>query len=202
MSYLMTQSLLSSWLYIYKAYEDHSEQAYQSFLDVLNKMPTETTEAMQNGVNFENLVSDIITGKEVRREFLSWKDAAGEVAKEIKGGQLQMPAKAHININNIDLLLYGRLDALKAGTIYDIKFTKNYDAGKFYDSIQHAMYFEIVPEARRFVYIVSNGDKVWKETYLRSEVRPIKDTISDFITFISDRGLLNVYFNKWEALGK
>ena len=35
-----------------------------------------------------------------------------------------------VEVGGVSLLLYGRLDCLKAGEIIDIKFTKSYDAGK------------------------------------------------------------------------
>ena len=63
----------------------------------------------------------------------------------------------------MDVVLYGRLDALKAGTIYDIKFSKGYERGKFYSSTQHPTYMLLIPEAQQFSYLVSNGMDVWTE---------------------------------------
>ena len=67
--YLMTHSLLSSWLYAMKSspYEDLTSErdAYGDFLKTLRREPTETTQAMQNGIDFENMVTDIVNGVEV-----------------------------------------------------------------------------------------------------------------------------------------
>ena len=60
--YLMTQSLLSSWLYTFNAPEEYGEEAMNDFLSALNREKKETTEAMQNGIDFENLVTAILNG--------------------------------------------------------------------------------------------------------------------------------------------
>ncbi len=80
----------------------------------------------------------------------------------------------------MDVVLYGRLDALKAGTIYDIKFSKGYERGKFYSSTQHPTYMLLIPEAQTFSYLVSNGMDVWTECYRRDETPDIRPIISDF----------------------
>ena len=55
--YMITHSLLSSWLYAMKdnLYEDATTErdTYAEFLKTLNREPTETTEAMWNGIRFE-----------------------------------------------------------------------------------------------------------------------------------------------------
>lgn len=98
------------------------------------------------------------------------------------------------------LLLYGRLDVLKAGVSYDIKFSGSYEAGKYLDSTQHPMYLEIVPEATKFTYLVSNGSAVWPETYTREETPSIIPTISNFFDWLEMRGLMELYKEKWLAL--
>lgn len=62
--YLMTHSLLSSWLYTMKGnpYEDMTTERdpMAEFMLTLRREPTPTTEAMQNGIDFEDLVTSII----------------------------------------------------------------------------------------------------------------------------------------------
>ena len=84
--------------------------------------------------------------------------------------QFQVAAYRDKRIDGVPFLLYGRLDALKAGTIYDTKFVRRYEAGKYVSSPQHPMYFDCVPEASRFVYVVSDGKFVYQEEYRRGEV--------------------------------
>lgn len=212
--YLMTHSLLSSWLYAMK--EDPFADAtterdpYKEFLDVLNRVPTPTTEAMQNGIDFEHLVLNIADCiQTIKTSDVSnpipvtahrWYDAASSVARIVRGGQFQYKAKKTVNVGGIDFLLYGRLDVLKAGTIYDIKFSKNYDRGKYFSSTQHPLYLKLIPEAREFTYLISNGTDVWTETYTPTETRSIFPVISDFTDWLVDHDLWKIYAEKWEAL--
>lgn len=201
--YMVTHSLLSSWLYSMKEnpYADASnelEEPIAEFLRVLRREPTPTTEAMQKGIDFENLVTDIVHNYGNR--FDKWFDAASKVAQIIRGGVLQFRAKREIQVDGIPVLLYGRLDCLKAGEIFDIKFSSGYERGKYCDSTQHPAYLEIVPEAMQFTYLVSNGTDVWRETYRRDEAKDIRPIIGDFLAWLRAVDLLELYKEKWLAL--
>lgn len=203
--YLMTHSLLSSWLYAMK--EDPFADAtterdpYKEFLDVLNRVPTPANEAMQNGLDFEDLVQVTAEHGSIPYGYgeEKWYDAAAKVANIVRGGQFQYKAKKTVTVGGIDFLLYGRLDVLKAGTIYDIKFSKSYDRGKYYGSTQHPLYLKLIPEAREFTYLISNGSDVWTETYTPSETRSIFPVIYDFTDWLADHDLWRIYAEKWEA---
>lgn len=203
--YLMTHSLLASWLYAMKEdpYADATTERdpYKEFLDVLNRVPTPTTEAMQNGLDFEELVTSIANGAEWQTDKEhKWYDAAAKVAGIVRGGQFQYKAKKVVTVGGIEFLFYGRLDVLKAGTIYDIKFSKSYDRGKYFSSTQHPLYLKLIPEAREFTYLISNGTDVWTETYTPTETRSIFPVISDFTDWLVDHDLWKIYAEKWEAL--
>ena len=199
--YLVTHSLLSSWLYLLKGnpYEDATTERdpLAEFLKVLRREPTETTEAMQNGIDFEDLVTDIIVGRGDRSS--KWWDAAAKIAGELRGAQLQYRASTTLQIGDRRILLYGRLDALKAGTITDIKFSKKYERGKYIDSTQHPMYMRIVPEAQQFTYLISNGVDVWHETYRRDEVPDIVPTVERFFDWLEVSGYMAIYEKHWLA---
>lgn len=198
---LITHSLLSSWLYTMKEnpYEDLTTERdpYADFLRVLRREPTETTEAMQNGIDFENLVTQVTLGGGSADN--KWYGAASKVAEIIDGGVLQLSVNREIQVRDTTFLLHGRLDALKAGTVYDIKFSKKYDVGKYIDSTQHPTYLELVPQARDFTYLVSNGSAVWRETYRRDETPSIRPVISDFVDYMNATGLVSIYKEKWLA---
>ena len=203
--YLITHSLLSSWLWAMSEnpYEDltNAKDPIAEFLQVLRREPTETTEAMQNGIDFEDLVTRIATGRmymDDRRDRTF--EAAQKVAGMVRGGTLQYKASRKVTIGDTDFLLYGRFDVLKAGEIMDIKFSRSYDRGKFVDSTQHPMYLEIMPEARQFVYLISNGTEVWTETYRRDETRSIVPIISDFMEWLNTVGLTELYKEHWKCL--
>ena len=104
-----------------------------------------------------------------------------------------------MRVGNLDIFLYGRLDALKAGVVYDIKFTQNYEAGKYLDSTQHPMYMALVPAATDFVYLVSNGTNVWPEHYTREETPDILQTVRQFLNWLRAQGLMDTYKAHWEA---
>lgn len=199
----MTHSLLSSWMYVMQEnpYEDMTTEkdSYAEFLATLKREPIPTTEAMQKGIDFENLVTDIVEDND-RPRSPAWLEAATQVANIVKGGLLQYKVSREIVVKGIPLVLYGRLDALKAGTIYDIKFSGSYDVGKYIDSTQHPTYLELVPEAKQFSYLVSNGSYVWTETYRRDETPSIIPTIEDFLDWLQLQGLMNLYKEKWLAL--
>ena len=199
--YLMTHSLLSSWLYAIKEnpFEDAASERdpLAEFMLTLRREPTPTNEAMQNGIDFEDLVTAIVAGKGDPNH--RWYGAASKIAAIVGGGVLQYRARKEVCVGGLTLVLYGRLDALLAGGIYDIKFSKGYDRGKYTDSTQHPTYLELVPEARGFTYIVSNGSEVWTERYRRDESPAILPTISDFLDWMQAMGFLETYKEKWQT---
>lgn len=200
--YLITHSLLSSWIYAIKEnpFEDATSErdTYAEFVATLKREPTPTTEAMQKGIDFEDLVTNILKGRGDPSH--DWYEAASSVSRIVKGGVLQFKAKREIEVAGIPLLLHGRLDALKAGRIIDIKFSGSYDTGKYFDSTQHPTYLELVPEAKEFTYLVSNGSNVWTETYRREDSPSIIPTIEDFLKWLDLQGLMEIYAEKWVAL--
>lgn len=217
--FLMTHSLLSAWLYAMQdnPYEDATTErnAYAEFLRVLRKEPTETTKAMQYGIDFEDLITAILKGDKIaayHRENRStgildrelyplhehpWFEGANDIAGIIQGAQLQHKVSKQIVVDGVSILLYGRLDALKAGTIFDIKFSSKYERGKYISSTQHPTYLELIPEALDFTYLVSNGTSVWTETYAREDTPSIYPTISGFLSFLKDTGLMGIYKEMW-----
>ena len=196
MSLLITHSLLNSWQYALSPMMD-SDDPWQDFLTVLCREHTQPSEAMQKGIDFENLVMDIVNGQALEPD--SWYGAASKIAQEIKGGVYQYKAMRTEQIGGTDFLLYGRLDVLKAGEIMDIKYSGSYERGKFYGFTQHPFYFELIPEAQTFSYLVSNGIEVWTETYRRDETRDIKPLISDFAEWLRNVGLWDEYEKHWRA---
>ena len=222
MRYLMTQSLLSSWLYTFNCPDDYEEEAFNDFLSTLRREPHETNEAMQNGIDFENLVTAILNGAPTaiqrdkvwgRDEFKvrtvpvqehKWYTGASKVAKILQGAQLQVKAMRDTFILGNNLLLYGILDGLKAGVIYDIKFLNKGMggaelAGKYLESPQHPMYFELVPNAYEFQYLVSDGTDLYIETYSREDTPPIEAEIENFLCWLDAAGYLKIYKEKWVA---
>lgn len=220
--YLITQSLLSAWQYVFNCYEACEDDARKEFLNTLHREKKPTTPEMQNGIDFEDLVYTISTGEFKPEHVFSdnvephtgevmgydrypkWYDGAVKVASHIKSAPVQVRVQADLTVDGMTFLCYGIVDALKAGTIYDVKFSNTKFnsaelAGKYLDSPQHPMYFYLVPEAFQFKYLVSDGDDIYIETYTREATPPISEIIHQFVTFLKNEGLMDLYKEHWKA---
>lgn len=187
----VTQTLLSSWLYSFK-----SDEGYDSFINTLYRMPTEPTEAMLDGRAFEDVINAALDGEEIPSEH-EWYAPCSEIAAELQGAQKQVTLFGDISVCGENIVLHGVLDFLKAGTIYDTKFSKNYKVGKYLDSPQHPMYLKLVPEAKDFRYLISDGVYVYKEKYTRDDITPIEYTIEKFLEYLHKYQLFEIFEDKW-----
>ena len=193
---LITQSLLGAWLYQYQAFDQ--ESAHKDFLRVLRREKSKPTQAILDGIQFENMVTACCEGSPPP-EGHKWDQAVRAIADRVQGAQFQVVAQRTAVVEDIPFLLYGRLDALKAGVIYDIKFSRSYQVGKYLDSPQHPMYFALVPEAYRFEYLVFTGSDVCVESYDREDAPEIFPTIRNFMNYLELSELDKIYCKKWET---
>ena len=115
----ITKTLLESWRYIFNSYD--TDAAYDDFLKTLRREQTEPTEAMINGLEFEDRVYRAAAGKTIRSD-ANWRTGALAIADIIRGAQIQMLITRPIEVDGTTYQLKGVLDALKAGIIYDVKF--------------------------------------------------------------------------------
>lgn len=198
MTYWLTQSLLSNWIYYLNADEEHSKSAWDSFVSALRREEKEPTPAMQDGTLFENMVNRLVAGvgfDETVNE--KWIQAAIRVSKKCDGGLPQVPVTGDLSVGGMDFCLYGVCDYVKAGLIMDIKKVTRYEYGKYQHSPQHPMYLHLLPEAKRFDYLIFDGSNCHVETYRREDCKPVAQTISEFIRFLEDTGGLDVYKHFW-----
>lgn len=201
--YLITKSLLSSWAYMFDCHEGGEEEAKEDFLRALRREESEISDAALNGINFENEVYSVVAGAR-RNPHPQWEHGIQAVAAEIQGAAIQVRLSREIEVRGMTFLAYGILDALKAGTISDVKFkNKAFGglelAGSYLNDPQHPMYFYLCPEAYEFQYLVSDGEDLYKERYTPEESRPISAFIAEFIDSITSMGLIDLYKEKWEA---
>lgn len=198
--YLITPSLLNSWAFIEQSVEyvresendtisyedkcdDMRKKAYDDFLKVLNRETIEQNEAMKLGNEFEE-------------ETYKGNTCFSEI---VKGGAFQIVGKKHETIAGLDFILYGRLDVLKGGKIYDIKRVSSWKLGKYKKSYQHSFYLHLFQECNEFEYLIFDGNKGHIEHYYREECADIKDVINDFINFLNNNDLLDIYKKKWRS---
>lgn len=180
------------------------ESAKEDFISSLKREPVTPSVAMLNGREFEDAVYEAASGLP-RKPHKKWEGGIQQIASIITSAPVQVKVQRSIKVAGRDFLLYGVLDAMKAGVIYDVKFSnKSFGsadlAGKYLASPQHPAYLYMVPEARRFEYLVSDGKDLYIEGYDRENTPYIGDIISEFVRSIEDMELLPLYLEKWEAL--
>lgn len=191
--FLITQSLLSAWLWAYKL-----DNGYEDFLKTLHREPIQPTKAMLDGQRFENVVNAVATGAEIEPTH-EWYKPVTDVVGYVKDAQQQVKLSRDISVQGVNFVIYGVLDYLKRGVIYDTKYSKTYHVGKYLASPQHPMYFALVPEAYRFDYLISDGDWVYRETYRPDDVEPIEATIKHFMDYLDSRKLVDTFCENWRS---
>ena len=156
------------------------------------------TTAMLDGIQYENVLNSVLDGAEITPDH-EWYAPITEMAEELQGAQQQVTLFRDINVNGVDFLIHGVLDYLRAGEIWDCKFSKTYKLNKYLGSPQTAFYAYLVPEARRFTYIISDGTWVYRERYPREIIEPIEPYIKNFMQFLDMHNLVNIYTEKWRV---
>ena len=189
----ITQSLLSSWQYVWKL-----DSGYEDFLRTLNREKKPPTEAMLDGIRFENVLNSVLNGEQIPDDH-EWKFPITEMAEELQGSQQQVTLFRDTEVNGQPILLHGVLDYLREGHIWDCKFSKRYHLNKYLDSPQTPMYLTLVPEAKDFTYIICDGKYVYREKYPRDIIPPIEPTIKNFIDFCDKHNLRNLLEEKWSV---
>ena len=189
--YYITPTLLNSWQYNIK------NGTLGDFIKVLNKEKFEPTESILKGFEYEKYMQ--------------------ENYKETLGGAYQVKLSKEYG----DYLLYGIIDCLKGGIIYDYKYTQNYEVGKFFNNHQTLMYLEMVPEAKKMIYLITNkfnkieypdmefkdvskieyevGD-IFKEEYTKDMFPETIDSIlHKFGQWLKQYNLYDLYVEKWKC---
>lgn len=189
--YRITQTLLSAWQYASKEGTD-----YDDFLRVLRREKTPPTQAMLDGIHFEGMVNAALDGN-LPEETNKLYEQVTCCAEYLAGAQKQVVIFKDIVVEGINIVLHGVLDFLRAGMIYDTKYSKTYTVGKYLESPQHPMYLALVPEAKAFEYVVCDGKYLYLERYDREDVEPIETTIKQFIRYLRKYGLWDLFCEKW-----
>lgn len=195
---LLTQSLLSSWQWSMVKGDD------EDFWKSLRREPIPPNKAMLNGRQFEEIVQACANGYPPD-ESHKWYNGIVQSAAIVRGGAYQVKLYRDIEVDGVQFLLYGILDFLRAGTIYDTKFSSSYggsngnNANKYLGSPQTPMYLYLTPEAKKFTYVISDGKFVYTETYTRDEVPPLIQTIRVFMEYLDKRGMAATYCENWKA---
>ena len=197
---LVTPSLLNSWLYIWLSRDNVKEsandaicledkqdlemqKAYDEFLGTLRREQKPPNENMLRGIQYEEDCYKGLT----------------DASPIIKGGAFQIVGKKNVVVDNVPFLMYGRLDVLKNGIIYDIKRVTRYATQKYLHSAQHGFYLDLFQDARQFTYLAFDGNKLHQETYYRGQYKPTEAILSDFIQWLRENNLWDVYASLWAS---
>jgi len=193
--YLLTPSLLNSYAYYIQDEYKSPQESRADFLKTLSREKFKPNEAMKKGNAFENEVFGYCS---LDKE-LPIVSPMTEIGDIVKGGLWQQSVKKEIKVGNQEFLLYGRTDVIKRNTIYDIKFTGNYELGKFLDSSQHLIYLYCTG-LPNFSYLISDGKDWWREDYHNHDQveDQIKSKIADFMSYLdNDLEAKEMFINKW-----
>lgn len=194
--YRLTHTLLESWRRATDPEAD--DDAFISFLNLMERKKTPKTPAMKTGIAFETAVNQYVSSQNVDIEDERMLKAVTQFGNRMRGAQLQVRAEKPVEIGGIPFLLVGVADALHAGIITDIKRPMRYEYGKYSLSTQHPVYMELFPEAIRFDYLIFDGTYCYREQYRRGDFAPIQDTIRAFVRYLNDADLMGVYQKNWE----
>lgn len=191
--FLITQSLVSSWMCSLTADDNGKE-----FLSTLRREKNPPTKLMLEGRRFESVINAVCHGAEITPDH-EWYRPVTEIVEIVKSAQQQVRLYREIEVDGVSFLVNGVIDYLLAGQIFDAKYSKSYRYGKYLTSPQTPFYFYLVPEARAFTYLVSEGSYLYKETYYPDEVEPIERTIKNFMDFLDKMKLVKTYCDNWKS---
>tara|TARA_R110000787_G_C13409210_1_gene444038 strand:- start:505 stop:1158 length:654 start_codon:yes stop_codon:yes gene_type:complete len=212
--YLITPSLINSFEYYIGDEWKTPEDSRADFLKTLSRERFKPNEAMQKGIDFEDDINKVCQNKYLFYDFgckdenekglekiLQYEEIISNIAKIVKNGLWQESCKKDMNFGNFDIILYGRCDVIKADTIYDIKYTGNYDIGKFQNSIQHLIYMYCL-DLPKFAYLISNGKDWWREDYINcSKIEDnIRSKVNNFFEYLkTDKEAKRIFHNNWKS---
>ena len=172
----VTASLLESWRLCVSKRDNLND-----FIKVLKK-EKQTSSVIERGIEFEE---QVISGNDE------------EFSPIVEGGAYQYYGKKVLNIDGEEVLLHGYIDVLKNSIIYDIKRPVMYQCGKYQDSFQKDCYFELVPNAEEFKFLVFDGENHYIESYFREDRRNISSIIKSFYKWLKTYNLFELYKEKW-----
>lgn len=119
-------------------------------MPMLRRDEKETNQAMLDGIEFEK---NAIEGK------------IPELIEVVNGGLYQEPLYKVMG----DYVLFGFADLIKQFMIYDFKFVKSYEWGKYRNAVQHLQYMYCA-DIDNFRYIIGTKDgNIYYEDYMRND---------------------------------
>lgn len=195
--YKVSPSLLNSYLNMKnKKYPNSTE----SFMDTLKRIPLKMNYVLERGNDFENRVT---------------KYKSEPFHAVIKGCDTQVYVEKIINLPDefFDVKMLGFVDFVSKDRklVYDTKRVNYWNDEKYDASVQHDFYMWAIPESETFYYLVGEGKKWISTGYYQVEYPKLKDEeteklfrdlISEFLTFLKENDLLDIYKEHYNATRK
>ena len=179
----------------------------QDMIDKLNRVPFESTEAMNKGTAFESAVAFNDANIKVDDKQYSFdKELVLTLHEMVTGGAYQKGLKYTITFDDCRVNFYGYSDFIKRDTIIDLKTTGQYTFPKFDKSFQHKVYLlganQMGYELNKFQYLVTDFKDYFYELYPFDEEKyhhELKMLAVDLIAFIKSRRYFITNENLFEA---
>lgn len=149
--YRFYATLLDAFSWYLKSESEHAER---ELLDKINRVPEtdeRAIERMGKGTAFNNLVDFMIDAELSIEDLTATSEYNGmrfefngsvvnEIANYLKGATKQYRTSGLIIANGVWVELYGDIDYLLLNKSIDLKTTKEYELGKYKDSMQRHVY--------------------------------------------------------------
>ena len=151
------------------------EDAKQEFLDRVNRVQKDPTDAMLRGIRFNELVDAVAGGAPLREEVVMVHDTkcpASIVRRFVdgfEGAARQVYVETLLPTIHGNVLVYGFIDEMLADTAYEIKTTGKYEFPKYLHNWQHPVYLECLKaqgaNVGRFIYRATDFKDIFEEEY-------------------------------------
>jgi hypothetical protein len=195
LKYKFYPSLLDSFQWYLKS---EADDAFQEFIDLVNRVDKPKSEAMLKGtalnelLDLDQLPEADYKGMIAHNEFGFKADLVRKLHDYFSGCAKQVFTQGEIETPRGTVLLYGYTDYIRL-KVYDLKTTSNYTFPKFLHNLQHLVYpYCLLQEGidlPEFEYTVTDFSNIYKEGYVFKPDRDIQKIVracSQLIDFLED----------------
>lgn len=191
-TYKVSPTLINSYRY-YR--ENKSEKAFQELKDTIMHV-FKTNKYIKRGIKFED---EVFAGQH------------GKLSELVKDLPSQKWGSVTLDFGDFNIRISGKLDAIDEAKkrIYDVKRVDKFSEDKYDNSVQHLYYLYLFPEIEHFYYLVASGKgDVVDGFHVIEKSRPddlqkqVFDSITEFINFLKDNNLWELYTSTNEYKGK
>jgi hypothetical protein len=188
-----------------------NEGAKQEFLNKINRVPMEKTDAMIRGNDFEAAVNEwsrrgrLPDGPVTVHDLTVSPELIGRFSKGMERAMRQVFVEVNLETKYGGVRLYGFIDDILADAAYDTKTTGEYKLGKYRNGWQHPAYLEALHQGggqiSRFVYRITDFEDYYEEEYqyrkedterLVKELEHLIEFLEDNRAAISDRKIFTM----------